>query len=165
VASTGRIPVTSLLRQPGGVSPLSLQTPFDPDGSPEPESIAEYASRIEPDAQVVMTGELQHASGAIVLVGEASVAWVGECRRCTEPVTGELKVNLRERFLPAARASEDPEAYVIRDDSVDLGELARDSLLLALPLAPLCQDDCLGLCVDCGVNRNLESCEHPTASE
>ena len=45
-----------------------------------------------------------------------------------------------------------------RDDTIDLGEVVREQLYLALPMKPLCQEDCKGLCPVCGVNRNRETC-------
>jgi len=44
------------------------------------------------------------------------------------------------------------------DDWLDLEPLAHDACILELPLAPLCGPDCLGLCPECGANRNHETC-------
>ncbi len=35
----------------------------------------------------------------------------------------------------------------------------RDALLLDLPVAPLCRDDCAGLCPSCGIDRNQSTCD------
>jgi uncharacterized protein len=45
-----------------------------------------------------------------------------------------------------------------RDDKIDLREVVREQLYLALPMKPLCREDCKGLCPVCGVNRNRETC-------
>ena len=45
-----------------------------------------------------------------------------------------------------------------RDDKIDLNEVVREQLYLALPMKPLCREDCKGLCPVCGVNRNRETC-------
>ena len=45
---------------------------------------------------------------------------------------------------------EEFEVSKLRDDLVDLEPLLRDAVVLALPFQPLCQDDCPGLCVECG---------------
>ena len=85
--------------------------------------------------------------------------WVGICRRCAEPVTGELRIPVHERYAdaPLAGASDD-ELYPISDDTIDLAPLARDAVVLELPMAPLCREDCAGLCVQCGANRNEGDC-------
>jgi uncharacterized protein len=51
------------------------------------------------------------------------------------------------------------ETYLLEDDVIDLEPMVRDALLLELPLAPLCRDDCAGLCPTCGANRNDEPCD------
>mgnify|MGYP003286645941 CR=1 FL=1 len=38
----------------------------------------------------------------------------------------------------------------LEDDMIDLEPLLRDAVVLALPFQPLCQDDCPGLCTECG---------------
>ena len=43
-------------------------------------------------------------------------------------------------------------------DEIDLEPLARETVVLELPQAPLCREDCLGLCPDCGVDRNEGTC-------
>jgi len=53
----------------------------------------------------------------------------------------------------------DGETYQLDEDVIDLEPMVRDALLLELPLAPLCDPDCAGLCATCGVNRNLTACE------
>ena len=45
-----------------------------------------------------------------------------------------------------------------RDEKIDLGEVVREQLYLALPMKPLCREDCKGLCAVCGGNRNREAC-------
>jgi len=46
-----------------------------------------------------------------------------------------------------------------KDDQIDLGEVIREQLYLAMPMKPLCREDCLGLCPVCGSNKNRETCE------
>jgi uncharacterized protein len=55
-------------------------------------------------------------------------------------------------------AEDDLGVSYYRDDVVDLGELMREQFFLALPMKPLCQEDCRGLCPVCGINRNRETC-------
>ena len=64
---------------------------------------------------------------------------------------------MRERFAPAGGTDRDEEAYPLAGDELDLEPLARDAVLLELPLAPLCAEDCPGLCPTCGANRNTET--------
>ena len=61
-----------------------------------------------------------------------------------------------ERFGEAP--STDDEWYPIVDDTIDLGPLVRDAIVLDLPAAPLCREDCRGLCPQCGADRNEGDC-------
>ena len=80
-------------------------------------------------------------SGEIAIYGEVSAEWQGECRRCLEKVTGEVVVRVKEIFESSPTEGE---TYQLDDDSVHLREMTREALLLHLPLAPLCAEDCAG---------------------
>ena len=49
---------------------------------------------------------------------------------------------------------EDLDTSYYRDDQIDLNELLREQFYLALPMKPLCREDCAGLCPQCGTNLN-----------
>ena len=53
---------------------------------------------------------------------------------------------------------EDEETYPLSGEQLDLAPLVHDALLLELPIAPLCRDDCAGLCAACGADLNEEAC-------
>ena len=67
--------------------------------------------------------------------------WQGTCRRCLEPVEGEAEASVKEIF---ERHPVEGETYLLDGESIDLEPLVRDAVLLALPLAPLCREDCPG---------------------
>ena len=60
---------------------------------------------------------------------------------------------------PPAADEEDEETYPLRGELLDLQPLIRDALLLELPLAPLCSEDCQGLCPTCGADLNDGPCD------
>jgi uncharacterized protein len=97
---------------------------------------------------------LRPFEGGIDVEGTVTAPWVGICRRCAEPVAGELRIAVRERFADEP----DDDLYPIVDDEIDLGPLVRDAVVLELPMAPLCREDCAGLCPQCGANRNEGDC-------
>src|SRR5262245_23718739 len=55
-------------------------------------------------------------------------------------------------------SDDDLDASVYSEDQIDLNELLREQFYLALPMKPLCRDDCAGLCPQCGTNRNTATC-------
>lgn len=122
-------------------------------------------SGIDPGRSVVPGGAEAEADlvlvpfeGGIEATGTVSAPWEGVCRRCAEPVGGVLEVAVHERFGDDPVAAADEELYPIADGDIDLEPLVRDAIVLELPMAPLCRDDCAGLCPQCGANRNDGTC-------
>ncbi|MGI9023145.1 MAG: YceD family protein [Acidimicrobiales bacterium] len=107
------------------------------------------------DGEVVVDALFEWVSDGLLATGTASGRWVGECRRCLRPVTGELTADFCELFEESPREGE---SYQLRVDAIDLTPLAREAILLELPLAPVCAADCRGLCPTCGTDLNQASC-------
>ena len=96
------------------------------------------------------------------------------CSRCLEPFRMPIDARFDLRYHPAAEmaleqerevADEDLETSYYRDDQIDLNELLREQFYLALPMKPLCRDDCRGLCPQCGTNLNTGACDCAAAWE
>jgi len=90
-----------------------------------------------------------------------------DCGRCLEPFDIPLDAAFDALFLPAVAnagageqevADEDLGVSFYKDETLDLADLMREQFYLALPMKPLCQPDCKGLCPVCGINRNRETC-------
>lgn len=77
----------------------------------------------------------------------------GSCSRCLEPITVPLAVDVQELFQYADRddSDQDEELPTFENDLIDLEPTIRDAVVLALPLAPVCDEECQGLCSECGV--------------
>jgi uncharacterized protein len=118
------------------------------------------ADSVVPDeADVAVDAVLTSVDGGLEVAGTVRGDWVGECRRCLRPVGGVLTADVRELYRPRTPGEpDDEETYPLGGDHIDLAPLARDALLLALPLAPLCRDDCAGLCPMCGIDLTEATC-------
>lgn len=101
-------------------------------------------SRIPDGSTIEVQGSADTTLSGIEVRATVAAAWEGECRRCLDPVTGDVNLVLTVPFLPERQASEDADAYPIDGDVVDVGEVVREELMLALPLTPLCREDCDG---------------------
>jgi uncharacterized protein len=112
-------------------------------------------SRVPAGERVLLDLDLEAIREGILAQGTARAPWLGDCRRCLQPVRGELAAPFRELF--EAQPTEG-DSYPLRDDQVDLEPLAREVILLELPQAPLCREDCRGLCASCGADLNEGLC-------
>ncbi len=93
------------------------------------------------------------------------------CGRCLEPFTLPVDAAFDLRFLPHSELAAEhkkPEREIEDDDlattfyeneQIDLGQLMQEQFYLALPMKPLCRDDCRGLCPLCGTNLNRATCD------
>jgi uncharacterized protein len=146
--STGlRIMVTDLLRRPGAKREVHVDAPL-PDLAAGPVSVP-------PDAPVHVDATLERIPEGIVVRGEVDVVWSAECSRCLSPLGGTLSVGIDELFEPHPI---DGETYLLDHDVIDLEQVVRDAVVLELPQAPHCRDDCKGLCAICGADRNEVDC-------
>ncbi len=110
-------------------------------------------------APVTVQVDLSSFPGGIMAAGTVTAPWRGECRRCGGQVEGRVVASVRERFVHDSGTRDDDEDYPLTDDVVDLEPMVREVVLLELPLAPLCSEDCRGLCPECGTDRNRSTCE------
>lgn len=125
------VPVAELLRNPGAHRALSVQADLDGLSTTDAEVI-------EP---VDLGVRLESVLGGIEAVGTLSARWRGSCRRCLAPIEQAVRQELREMF---SVSPSDEETYPIRNSEVDLSPMVRDCIVLALPIAPLCSQDCAG---------------------
>jgi uncharacterized protein len=107
----------------------------------EPDGLGLSTARVADGAVVAFDGTLESISDGVVVSGVLRVPWVGECRRCLGEASGVSEVDVREIFETHPT---DGETFPLDGDHLDLGPMVHDTVLLALPLAPLCGPDCLG---------------------
>ncbi len=123
-----------------------------------PDPVQVVDTRIRHEVPVVVDALLEWVSDGLLATGTVEGAWEAPCRRCLKPARGEMRVDFQELFEASPREGE---TYRLGHDSIDLEPLAREALTLDLPLAPLCAEDCRGLCPTCGADLNLGDCDCP----
>lgn len=94
---------------------------------------------------------LESVMEGVLVSGTVRAPLTGECARCLDPVTGSVEADLQELYAyPDVEVGGEDELPHLNGDRLDLEPLVRDGVVLALPLAAVCEDDCLGLCPTCG---------------
>jgi uncharacterized protein len=123
---------------------------------PAPDGWGLELVRVPADSPVEVDLRLESVVDGVLVSGVVRAEVAAECGRCLEPVGARVDADVQELFAYEADA-EDEDAPVLEGDFIDLEPLARDAVVLALPLNPVCGDDCSGLCAGCGEPlRDLE---------
>ena len=145
VAGSLRIPLALLHRR--------SRDPYRVVSTTRLESLGVASSRVVDNrVEVELTVEVREEE--MVAVGTLRADWVSECRRCLEPLGGSLDLAVREVFAGgrerdatdrgSGHSAEESDVYPLGVKDLDLEPMVRDTLLLALPLSPLCASDCPG---------------------
>ncbi|MFD0671787.1 YceD family protein [Cohnella sp. GCM10027633] len=105
----------------------------------------------------------QPADDIIFVNGQLSCNVRLQCSRCLDQAEKRFVLSFDEQYKivedPEAEFDEEDEAIpVAATDRIDLAPFLAQELIVQLPYAPLCKEDCQGLCPECGANRNEQSC-------
>lgn len=141
-------------RRPGTMRTATRTVP-----APRPPAVIglEGVIAVPPGSPVQLDLRLESVTEGVYVSGTASAELVGECSRCLDELTDSIEVDVAELFAypdsATDRTTESDELPRLVDDRIDVEPVVRDAIVLALPLAPLCTEDCPGLCVECGGRR------------
>jgi len=156
----------SLGRQPGSARTRQLTVPA-------PAGLRLELIGVPEGAAAELDLRFEAVAEGVLVTGSVTAPLAGECARCLAPVAGSVTASFTELYLyPPARPQggqgpgghhharhdrydepeeQDEQERYLDGDLLDLEPAFRDAVVLALPMAPLCRDDCPGLCVECGV--------------
>ena len=118
-----------------------------------PDGLGSGLVLVPSGADVALDLRFEAVSEGVLVTGSAVAPLTGECARCLEPLASTIEVSFQElyRYLQdPGEEGADSEDRVLDGDQLDLEPAFRDAVVLALPLSPLCRDDCPGLCAECG---------------
>jgi len=124
----------------------------------------EHARLTEPPQ---VEGLIARKGSEYVLSGKVTARAKVDCDRCLKALDIPVETEFSVEYVPeqeyessevAELHDEDLSQSVFRENRIDLDELVREQILLALPTRALCTDECKGLCPVCGADRNVEDC-------
>jgi uncharacterized metal-binding protein YceD (DUF177 family) len=146
-ANPWRVDLRELGRRAGSLQELDRTVPAPAGWRVELVGVPE-------GGEVHLQLRLESVMEGVLVTGELEAPLVGSCARCLEPIEDTIVLDVQELFAyegsTTEATSEEDEVRRIEGDFLDLEPLARDTVVLNLPLAPVCTEDCAGLCVDCG---------------
>ncbi len=136
-----------------------------------PAGEIEYVNQLQQATPLHAEGSAElvnNTLGQIRIRGALSVTMTAPCDRCLEAATFGVEKRFDLDYHPAdeiAGGGEDEieevetEVAYYEGDRLDLDEVLREVVLLALPMQLVCSDTCKGICPSCGLNRNQQSCD------
>jgi uncharacterized protein len=126
--------------------------------------------------------DLTNVEGLVAVTGVLEGSVVRECVRCLKEYEDPLAFSVRAAFIPEPKSGprnpkrvdprkargealeaeleeEQDDQYHYQGHQLELAPMLREHLILSMPMQPICSDDCLGLCAQCGKNLNEGPCQ------
>ena len=145
------ISTRELGRQPGSMETVEISVSSEHD-------LGNQVIGISAGSPMELDLRLESVMDGVLVTGTVRGEATGECVRCLRPVAAEVAVDLTELFVhhgtehPGSEEfGEDEELPQIHADTVNLEPAVIDAVVTSLPLRPLCDPACPGLCPDCGI--------------
>ncbi len=133
----------------------------------QPEELNPVDERVSLTAPAAVNGKVRLSGNQVFVNGHVEARAQVECDRCLKPV--ELPVNadftleyisdLDYQTARAVELTEDEMSVSVFDgEAIDVDEIVKEQILLAVPTRMLCREDCKGICPECGTDRNTGEC-------
>lgn len=157
VAPPVQVNVSSIREQKGSSLPVQGEVACPP--------LEVEGSTVEPAGPVQVRGVVTNTGKGYLVQADLDAAVQLECTRCLEVFTLRLRRRIQEMFYPERLRDPKLEAEEVVNyyshDVLDLSEVIRENLQLALPMKRVCRPQCQGLCPVCGHNLNQGDCGCP----
>jgi uncharacterized protein len=140
------IPVHELTRRPGHTTELRLELAIG-------TAMGQGAATVEPGKVLQLELRLESIHEGILATGEVTATATALCSRCLEPLELKVEVDFQELFAYSLEQEDD---FLIQDEKINLEQAITDVVVLSLPFKPVCSEDCLGLCSECGLNLSQD---------
>ena len=143
-----KLDVRDALKNPGQSYPLSVEVAISPMDILQDEIAFE---------DVMIEGQFVGAGESVKVTGVCRAKVLAHCALCLGGVEASVQANVDEVFAKNPDVS-DPDSYPLSGYEIELDVIAKDALLLEMPMRFLCGEDCKGLCPSCGMNLNHQRC-------
>lgn len=146
-----KISVADILGRPGHHRNVQVTAPL--------AGVANALARVD-EAPIEAELHLESVVEGVLVTGTARSAASYDCARCLDRFRSAVSLDVCELFVaPGHDQATAEDAYRVQGSEIDLEPMLRDAVALALPLKPVCSDECQGLCPQCGTNLNQGACE------
>lgn len=132
-----------------------------------PDDLTPVDERIRFTEPVAVTGKVRRAGNEVFVNGHVDTRVQAECDRCLQPVELPVSADFALEYIPGseyestevAELTEAEMSVAVFDgQAIDVDEIVKEQILLAVPTRMLCREDCKGICPECGTDRNTGDC-------
>jgi uncharacterized protein len=133
----------------------------------QPEDLNPVDERVQITEPAQVNGKVRLAGNEVFVNGHVETRAQVECDRCLKPVDLPVNADFTLEYIPGAEyessaAAELTEAElsvsVFDGEAIDVDEIVKEQILLAVPTRMLCREDCKGICPECGTDLNSGEC-------
>jgi uncharacterized protein len=136
-----------------------------------PDELNPVDERLKLIAPATVNGKIRLARNEVFVNGHVDTRAQVECDRCLKPIELPVSGDFELEYITGSEyessaAAELTEAElsvsVFDGHAIDVDEIVKEQILLAVPTRMLCREDCKGICPQCGVDRNTGECNCET---
>ena len=140
------VQLKELIHKPGNMKEVVLEHTLS-------EAIGTEVMGIPAGSALSIPVRLESVHEGILATAEFTARTTGICSRCLDEISDDIDVEIQELFMYRPEQEDD---FVVEQDRIDLEQALIDSVVPALPLKPLCSEDCVGLCARCGIRMDAD---------
>ncbi len=119
----------------------------------------EFLKETRLNKNVLLTGEIFKIDDSVEFTGAISYTFTDECARCLKEFDNTIQTKFHAVIVHKEDMESDEIQLVITDGNVRMDETIKQLVYLSMPMRSLCNNNCKGICPDCGVNLNNEKCK------
>jgi uncharacterized protein len=123
----------------------------------EKESFFDGTETVDFLQNIKFDGSIRLINEVFNLSGIATTKLLLTCSRCLNKFPFDIKMDINEELSTNA-INEDSEIISIKNDNIDIYEIIENNLVIHMPVKRLCNEECKGLCQQCGTNLNCGEC-------
>jgi uncharacterized protein len=137
----------------------------------QPDELGRFDERVSLVEPVKVEGKVRLAGPEVFVNGHIETRAQVECDRCLKQVEIPVNADFDLQYITgaeyessaAAELTEEALAVSVFDgETIDVDEIVKEQILLAVPTRIVCQPDCKGICPVCGIDKNTDECECET---
>ena len=136
-----------------------------------PEELNPVDERVKLTAPATVNGKVRLSGNEVFVNGHFDTRAQVECDRCLKPIELSVSADFELEYITGseyestavAELTEAEMSVAVFDgEALDVDEIVKEQILLAVPTRMLCREDCKGICPECGVDRNTGECNCET---